>query len=85
MINIPGNAEKCVIIDDVLSKGGTLRSMTEGIRKSGCVPLGAVILVDKMGLEGRKTMEEDLGIWIRPLLYVDIIDGICEARPTEFV
>ncbi|MGA1822935.1 MAG: adenine phosphoribosyltransferase [Thermoplasmatota archaeon] len=84
-INIPVNAGSCVIIDDVLSRGGTLRSMTEGIRESGNDPLGAVILVDKMGAEGRKSMEEELDIWIRPLLYVDIIDGVCTARPTEFV
>jgi adenine phosphoribosyltransferase len=83
-VNLPPSTNRCIIIDDVLSTGGTLRSLIEGIRVSGSEPLGAVFLVDKMGEEGRKAMEENLGVWIRPLLYVDIYDGICEARPTEY-
>lgn len=84
-VNLPREAERCIIIDDVLSTGGTLRSLIEGIRGSGSDPLGAVILVDKMGEAGRKSMEKELGIWIRPLLYVDIVNGTCEARPTEYL
>jgi adenine phosphoribosyltransferase len=84
-INLAPGKNRCIIVDDVLSTGGTLRSMFEGIRRSGSEPIGAVILFDKMKAAGRESIEKELGVWIRPLLYVDIENGKCRASPTEFV
>jgi len=84
-INLPREGGSCIIVDDVLSTGGTMRSMIMGIRESGLKPIGAIILVDKMGSQKRAEIEREFGIWIRPLLYVDIEDGLCDARPAEFI
>jgi adenine phosphoribosyltransferase len=84
-INLPSGKKRYVIVDDVLSTGGTLRSMIDGIRSSGSEPVGVIILVDKMGATKRERMERDMGLWIRPLLYVDIDDGKCMVEPSEYI
>ncbi len=40
---------RCVIIDDVLSGGGTITQMKAEIEKAGGTVLGAVCVVDKLG------------------------------------
>ena len=51
---------RCIIIDDVLSGGGTITQMKEVIEKAGGKVLGAVCVVDKLG--SAKALGEKLGI-----------------------
>ena len=53
---------RCVIIDDVLSGGGTITQMKEAIEKAGGKVLGAVCVIDKLGTAN--TLGNKLGISI---------------------
>lgn len=55
----------CLIIDDVLSTGSTLRMMVDALREAGANPVGVVCVVDKGGMA--ETMERELGLPVRAL------------------
>ena len=82
-INVPNWAKKALIVDDVLSTGGTLRGLVEGIRETGRDPVGALIFVDKMKPSKRELLKRALDIEIFSLVHVDIKNGECHARPTR--
>lgn len=51
------NAKKCVIIDDVLSEGGTITQLKAEIEQSGGTVVGVVVIIDKMGKAPRLSLE----------------------------
>ena len=51
------NGENLVIIDDVLSTGGTIRSVIEGVKKTGAVIQNIVVVVEKG--PGMATLQKD--------------------------
>jgi len=51
------NGENLVIIDDVLSTGGTIRSVIEGVKKTGAVIQNIVVVVEKG--PGMQTLQKD--------------------------
>jgi adenine phosphoribosyltransferase len=81
-LNLPGEGGRVVILDDVLSTGGTLISMTEGMDGQRWSVTGAVILFNKMG-ERKEDLEKRLGYPIRTLLDIDLLDGTFNARISE--
>ncbi|MCK5772948.1 MAG: adenine phosphoribosyltransferase [Thermoplasmata archaeon] len=77
-MNLPeGPAGRVLIVDDVLSTGGTLGAMVEGVRSSGWAVESCLILFDKMGDEGKAELEEMWGFPITTLLHVDVVEGRC--------
>lgn len=61
--------EKVLVIDDVLSTGGTLKAMVQGLR-SLKVEIGDVVIVFEKG--SREELERELGLTIKTLLSVEI-------------
>jgi len=81
-LNLPNGNGHLVIVDDVLSTGGTLASIMNGIRGTGWNVASAVILFNKMG--GRKSgLEKVLGFPIITLLDVELIGDSYRARKSE--
>ncbi len=81
-LNLPGKNGKLIIIDDVLSTGGTLRALAEGVEKAGWEVALAVVLFNKMGDE-RITLQNALGFPIETLLDIEVIDGYCRVKPSS--
>ncbi len=68
---------RVLIVDDVLSTGGTLSAMVEGVRSCGWVVESCLILFDKMGRGGRVELERRWGFPIITLLDVEVVEGRC--------
>lgn len=82
-VNLPGKNGKLIIIDDVLSTGGTLRALAEGVKKAGWEVALAVVLFNKMGDE-RTTLQNELEFPIETLLDIEVIDGTCRVKPSPY-
>ena len=72
-INGVGRGDRVLVIDDVLSTGGTLRSIVTALRDViGADVLGAVMVIGK---NDSRNISEELGIPVVTLLRVDIVNG----------
>ena len=72
-INGLKKGEEIVIVDDVLSTGGTLRAVLSALKKMDVIVKGVFIAVDK-GNCAEKIMDESK-VAINTLVNIDIIDG----------
>jgi adenine phosphoribosyltransferase len=81
-LNLPVRGGRAVIVDDVLSTGGTLRSIAKGMKGSRWDIECAVILFNKMG-DRKNDLENEMGIPIFTLLDVDRVDGAFVARRSD--
>tara|TARA_Y100001970_G_scaffold292678_1_gene435118 strand:- start:39288 stop:39866 length:579 start_codon:yes stop_codon:yes gene_type:complete len=69
--------ERIVIVDDVISTGGTLEPLLQKFEDMGVILQDVVIAIEKG--EGRKRLNEEKPHWpIRSLVGIDIIDGKVE-------
>jgi adenine phosphoribosyltransferase len=75
-VNGVKRGDRVVFVDDVLSTGGTLRAVVGGLRSIGAVVQDIIIIVEKG--EGKAALEKELGMRIKTLVKVDIIDGKVE-------
>ena len=71
-INGLENGDKIIIVDDVLSTGGTLLAVISTLKKLGVIIKGIFIVVDK-GNVAKKLMEK-YKIKIDILAYIDVVD-----------
>ena len=76
--------DKVVVVDDVITTGGTKYEAVEKLRTAGCEPIGLLIAfdrcepMDESGLSARQAFERETGLKVHPLLTaLDLI----EARP----
>lgn len=65
--------DRILLIDDVISTGGTLGPLLVAFRESGIVVQDVVVLIEKG--EGRARVEKDLGIRVKTLARVDVQEG----------
>ena len=65
--------DRVVIVDDVLSTGGTLKAVVKALRSIGAEIVDTIIVFNK--LEHKKALEEELKIRIKTLLDVKVVDG----------
>ncbi|MBI5001368.1 MAG: purine phosphoribosyltransferase family protein [Euryarchaeota archaeon] len=72
-INGVRKGDRVVFIDVVLSTGGTLRAIVKALRSIGAVLKDVIIVVEKG--EGKAALEKELGVCIKTLVKVDIVDG----------
>jgi len=72
-INGLKKGDKIVIVDDVLSTGGTLRAVLTALKKMGVVIKGVFIAVNK-GNVAKKIIDES-NVSITTLVNIDVIDG----------
>ncbi len=71
--------DRVVIVDDVISTGGTLRAVVEALRHVGASIVDVLVVFDRT--EDKAALEEALGVPIKTLLGVDLVDGRAVARP----
>ena len=73
-INDIAPGEKIVIVDDVISTGGTLEPLLERLEEMGVILRDIVIAIEKG--EGRTRLNRDRPEWpIRSLARIEIVDG----------
>lgn len=70
---------RAVVVDDLVTTGGSLISAAEGLRRSGCVVHDAVVLVDR--LEGGGKNLGAVGITLHSYVSVkELVDVLFEAK-----
>jgi len=72
-VNGINKGDRVLIVDDVLSTGGTMRALVTALRKIGAEIIDTVIVFNKH--KNKKELEEELGLELKTLLDVDVIDG----------
>lgn len=72
-INGLDKGDEIVIVDDVLSTGGTLRAVLSVLKKMGIIVKGVFIAVDKGNVAGKIT--DEYKIPITALADIEVIDG----------
>ncbi|UCE37150.1 MAG: purine phosphoribosyltransferase family protein [Thermoplasmata archaeon] len=65
--------DKVLIVDDVLSTGGTLRASVGALRSIGAQIVDTVIVFNKH--KNKKELEDELKMEIKTLLDVDVVNG----------
>lgn len=73
-INGIKNGDKVLIIDDVISTGGTLLPLIKALQKIGAIITGVCVIIEK----GKKIEElKEIGIKIETLIHIDVDkDGV---------
>ncbi|MBI0583654.1 MAG: adenine phosphoribosyltransferase [Methanomassiliicoccus sp.] len=72
-INGLREGDRVVLVDDILSTGGTLRSIVTALRSMGVEVVDTVVVLEKG--DGRAALERELGMCIKTLLRVDVLGG----------
>jgi len=80
-INNIKKGDKLVFVDDVVSTGGSLRAVVSAARKIGAEFIDIVIVFEKT--RQRRELEKELGIKIKTLFGVDVVDGKVVEVPKE--
>lgn len=65
--------EKILLIDDVVSTGGTLIALLETLKDLGLEIKSTVAVIEKG--EGKKIVEEETGIEVLSIIKLDVVDG----------
>ena len=65
--------ERVVVLDDVLSTGGTLRAVIQGLRVIGADIVDVLVVVEKGG--NKTALESELGVRIKTLAKVKVEGG----------
>jgi len=65
--------EKAVIVDDVISTGGTTRSLIKALRRMGVTVTEVICMLDKT--KDIKALEKEFGVPIRTVVRMDFVDG----------
>jgi adenine phosphoribosyltransferase len=72
-INGVRRGERVVVVDDVISTGGTLRAVLGALKHIGADIVDVLVVVEKG--EARVRLEEELGLRIKALVKVEVRDG----------
>ena len=76
-INDISPGERLLIVDDVISTGGTLEPLLESLEGMGAILKDVIVAIEKG--EGRVRLSEERPEWpIRTLSRIDIVDGKVE-------
>ena len=76
-INDINPGERILVVDDVISTGGTIEPLLEALEEMGAILKGVIIAIEKG--EGRERLSNERPGWpIRTLARIDIIDGKVE-------
>ncbi|RQG97888.1 hypoxanthine/guanine phosphoribosyltransferase [Natrarchaeobius chitinivorans] len=71
-INDVHEGERVLVLDDVLSTGGTLASVLDALDEIGAEVVDTVAVIKKVGGENKV---EDAGYHVKTLINVDVVDG----------
>ena len=76
-INDINPGERVLVVDDVISTGGTLEPLLEALEKMGAILKGVIIAIEKGN--GRERLAKELPDWpIHTLARIDIVEGRVE-------
>jgi len=64
---------KVLLVDDVLSTGGTIKAVIKGLLEMGVIIQDIIILVEKSNV--KEEIEHELNVTITTLSKIDIVDG----------
>jgi adenine phosphoribosyltransferase len=70
--------EKVAFVDDVLSTGGTITAVARAVKLAGAKFCDAIVVIEKGG--NRARVEKELGMNIKSLVKVEILDGKVVVR-----
>lgn len=74
-VNGISKGDRIIIVDDVLSTGGTLKAIIEGLTKMGAEIVDILIVVEKGA--GREELEKMFGIKVKSLVRIEVSqDGV---------
>lgn len=79
-INYINPGDRILIIDDVVSTGGTLISLLNALKGYDIDISSVIAIIDKAG--GKNTVEEETGIPLFSLVSLDVVDGKVEITGT---
>lgn len=65
--------DRVVLIDDVMSTGGTIKAVVQGLQKIGAEIVDVIVVVEKGNK--KEEIEKELGIRIKTLVKVKVRDG----------
>jgi len=82
-LHLPGDNKRAVIVDDVLSTGGTLRAMAKGVKLAGWTTVTAVVLFSKMTSEEKGALEGEVGFEISSVLNIEETPEGFRARTSQ--
>jgi len=73
-INDISAGERILVVDDVISTGGTLEPLLEALEEMGAILSDVIVAIEKG--EGRERLSKDRPQWpIRTLAKIEIVDG----------
>ena len=78
-INGINSGDKILLIDDVVSTGGTMIAVLKALKNMG-VEITELVAVIEKG-DGKKIVEKETGLKINSLIKVDVIEGKVRAEP----
>ena len=70
-VNGVGEGDRLLLVDDVVSTGGTLRAMCDALAETGADLVGALVVIERATDEPRV----DLPVEVTSLVTVDVVDG----------
>ena len=71
--------DRIIFLDDVVSTGGTLRALVPALRTLGARIADVIVVFEK--IRDKAGLERELGVTIKTLLKVDVVDGkVVERR-----
>lgn len=65
--------DRVLIVDDVLSTGGTTRAIVQALKDIGVEIVDTVIVFNKH--RNKKELEDELGVTLKTLLDVEVVEG----------
>ena len=77
-INNLHRGDRVVFVDDVISTGGTLYAIVKALRQIGAEVTEALLVFEKTREKAR--MEKELGLTIKTLMAVEVVDGKLRER-----
>jgi len=77
-INGLNKGDKVILIDDLISTGGTIIGILRALEQIGVDVVDVIIVIDKGS--GRAKVEEKFGIKIKTLVGIDIVNGKVKVR-----
>ena len=77
-INNIHRGDRVIFVDDVISTGGTLYAIVHALRKIGAEVTEALIVFEKT--RDKPRMEKELGLAIKTLMAVDVVEGKLTER-----
>lgn len=64
--------DRVIIVDDVISTGGTMRALIQGLRQIGAEIVDVLIVVEKG--DGKECLEKEMGIEIKTLVKIEVTE-----------